>query len=217
MLLSILTVTLRADSGVHATAESIESDPRVEWIVKDSNVEFDKTLVPLVGLPNVRVVSAKDESIYEGLNQTLKLANGLYFMVLGAGDRIVESAISEILRVIEANESELGCDSIFFAIKRIDNGLIIEPNIDQLPNRMSVPHPAVLLKTEKVVKLGGFDECYRIAADYDMVCRYLKRWPKAMISRRVIVDFKGGGLSEVNREEAYFETELVRLRNFPKM
>lgn len=55
---------------------------------------------------------------------------------------------------------------------------------------------------------------YEIASDYDHLCRYTNAFRNCLVSRTVMTNFKGGGLSEIRSFEGALEEELIRMRIF---
>jgi hypothetical protein len=213
MLITIITALNGFDESILQTFESLPLDrPEFEWIVKTNMGFVDQRLAKLVRNENVRIVASNDKSIYQGLNQALVFAKGQYFIVLGAGDELKADSVPALIHAVKLASTE--SSSIFFPIFMRSLGVVFHPKPELLHTGMTTPHPGAVLLTKNVKEIGGFDERYRIAGDYDLLCRYIKKWNHALVSTQILVDFKGGGLSEVFGKEASIEEALIRLRNF---
>ncbi len=215
MLLSIVTATYKSDSNIFETAESViplVSD-KVEWVIKDSSELADMDLMKGGRLAGARIFFQRDNSLYQGLNQALKHARGKYFMILGAGDLLVEDAIVQVLNQLEQNEEEDQVDILFYSLRHKEKNSIFHPAPLNLHLGMFCPHPAMIMRTELAAQIGFFDEKYLIASDYDLTLRYFNRYRRYLVSNAVICDFKGGGMSEVKVEETALETMLIKIRN----
>jgi hypothetical protein len=213
MLLTIISALNGYDPSIEETAESLPlQSAEIEWIVK-TNLEYvDLRLSRLIAAENIRVIARSDDSIYQALNQALTFAKGKYFIVLGAGDRLRKDSAFILLETIRAASGN--ALSVFFPILMKSQGVVFAARPQLLHTGMTTPHPGAALLTDKVLEIGGFDERYRIAADYDLLCRYVKKWPQMIISNSVVIDFKGGGISDTNIIESSIEAALVRHRNF---
>ena len=80
------------------------------------------------------------------------------------------------------------------------------------PFLMPVMHPGCFVKRAVYQKLGGFDESYRISADYDFVYRCLRA---GMVFGRLsepLVHMQIGGLAAQNRGTARRETLAIGLK-----
>lgn len=217
--LSIVTALLDSDAQVFETAKTLLPQllDGVEWLIKNSNTTPSPALVELAqSHPGIRLVNVPDKGIYGGLNQALDHAEGLFVQVVGAGDFLTEGAVFQMLAAIDENETRFHTDSIYFPVYHRAFARQLTPIPAQIHEAMNCPHPGALLKTALCKSIGGFNEEYRIASDYDLIARYLKRWPKVMVGSYTVVNFAGGGMSETRGYECMLETELVKVRIFGK-
>lgn len=217
--LTIVTALLRSDAQVQETARSVvpQLQDGAEWLIKNSDATPSAALQALVDShPRIRLVAQPDSGLYNGLNQALAAAAGTYVQVLGAGDLLREGALSQMLGALRENARRFGMDSVYFPVYHRTLQRVLTPDPAQIGHAMSCPHPGAVLKTAHCLALGGFNEEYRIAADYDLIARYLLRWTGVMVGEFPVVDFAGGGMSETRGYECMLETELVKVRLFGK-
>jgi len=212
-LLSVVTILKDSDPLVFKTAESLlpQLGPRIEWVIKNSDERCTPELLNLTKRSKyIKLYSVPDKSSYDGLNQSLKLITGARYSFMGAGDTFEENAVSEIIAAIECATTNA---AIFFPIWYDDppTGIIV-PKPMELPLRMAIPYPGAILDTQTVISLGGYNMSYQIAADYDLVCRYIKEFPESHVYETPICRFMPGGMSEQRRSEGFFEKQLVRVR-----
>ena len=122
------------------------------------------------------------------------------------------NSVQTVLNAIKFIKLNKVGDSICFPIyhRALDKIFLSDPT--QFGPNMSCPHPGVILKTEYVREIGGFDERYEIAADFDMLLKYFNRWRKITTAAFPIVDFQGNGVSERRVKEAAIESDLARAR-----
>ena len=79
---------------------------------------------------------------------------------------------------------------------------------------MACPHPGTIFKRENSIKINGYNTDYKIASDYDHICRYIKNFNTAITLDNILVNILAGGVSETKNIEAYLEEELIRKRIF---
>jgi hypothetical protein len=210
-ILTIVTGLLEGDENIHATVDSVlpQLGQNTSWIIKESSQSLSESILRYNGVAGVHLIGQKDSSLYEGLNHALRRVDGEFFMVLGAGDTLEPGALDFICHQISTNPS---LDAFYFAIRLNKDGRIFGPNPSEIQNRMACPHPGAVLSTQKTLRIGGFDESYQIASDYDLLCRYIKTYGRSGWSNQPVVNFKGGGLSEHRAIEGFLEEELIRIR-----
>ena len=203
---TIITALLNADPIIERTAETLlpQLNKEVFWIIKNSNTQENKILKTIEKHPQVKIIYENDNSLYEGLNQALKHCHDGFFQVVGAGDKFKEGAIEKILY---AQKKYPSIDSILFPIIQEKNGRLINPVPNEMNTRMACPHPGSLLNVTKVNSLGGFNESYKIASDYDLLSRYFIKYTKFAVSEEVIIEYMGNGISEKFAIEAFLEEE----------
>jgi hypothetical protein len=213
VLVSVITALKGVDVDIEETAASLPVElGDVEWLIKSDLGFVDQRLAKFARSENVRIIASADRSLYQALNQALAIARGRYFIVLGSGDLLREGSIPRLIETVRTADNQ-AC-SVFFPVFMRAHGKVFAARPQLLHTGMTTPHPGAVLVTQNALQIGGFDERYRIASDYDLLCRYIKRWPRAIISDQVIVDFKGGGISDVLSAESSIEAALVRQRNF---
>jgi hypothetical protein len=190
----------------------VERYQELEWIVKSAQ-PIDVAANRLPNHPRVRVIHVPDSGIYEAMNQAVRLASGEYLVFLGAGDELLGNKLPFLLRVLTDGPG-LGSPLLFFAAQMESWRRVWCPDPSDFDQRMSSPHGAMLMKKSSVENVGGFDERYRIAGDYDLTSRILKASPSCMLwqSTEAISYCASGGISVRNFLEAFLEECLIRLR-----
>lgn len=183
MLISVVTVAWNAAKTIDDTCASVDGQthPDVEHLVMDGG-STDDTLKVLARRPSGQriVVSGPDNGLYDAMNKGLARARGEAVAFLNADDRYCSRhALAEVNRVFEAT----GADVVYGDIDMVE---FSEPLRVQrhwrtgefapwrLPSGWQIPHPALFVKRELLVRLGGFDASLRIAADYDLMLRLLR-------------------------------------------
>lgn len=191
----------------------------ISWLIKYSSDVVDNVVLKLCSQLDAlevshSVVLTKDESLYDGLNQAVARLRSPYFVVLGAGDRVIPEAFPSLLSTCDALDADMDFAMACFPIFHRGEGKKISPQPAFLSTGMFCPHPGIVCRTSVASEVGLFDTRYKIAADYDFILKVTKRYPKVFTSNVVLVDFEGGGMSEVLKKETCFETALIKARHF---
>lgn len=143
-----------------------------------------------------KVHSEPDTGIYQALNRGLERAEGEYFMVLPSDDFYHGAdglaAISETIKrarrpdIVASPVLFLRDPPVIYKASRFPRALFFS---------MPCPHLGMAMKTELVRSIGGFDESFRIAGDYDLLLRLLLQGRHLRICDSNFASFSAGGVS----------------------
>ncbi|NCC05174.1 MAG: glycosyltransferase [Proteobacteria bacterium] len=97
--LSIITATFNTAECLPRLIDSLksQSDPDFQWVVADGG-STDETLALVrdaAKCMNVNVDSRSDFGIYDALNRAVKMADGDYYIVIGADDEFFPDAVAQ--------------------------------------------------------------------------------------------------------------------------
>lgn len=147
--------------------------------------------------PGLKVVSEPDTGIYNALNKGLCDAKGEWFYVLGADDYIISE--NNLLSAISCGEKQ--CADVIAAPVYIsdDKTQILVCN-KRIIGSMPYPHQGMLIKTVIARGLHGFDEKFRIAADYDILLRAMLVGVKIVLQMEAFAFFCPFGFSAANKD-----------------
>lgn len=160
--------------------------------------------------PGLKVVSEPDTGIYNALNKGVRDAKGEWLYVLGADDYICNpNVLDELLAECGENSDIVATDVYKGDCPGADKRCI---GLRNVLSNTPYCHQGVLMRTDTVRRQGGFDENYKIAADYKLLLRchmdgasikYLSgdKWMFAC--------FGMSGLSEANKTLMYREFDLI--------
>lgn len=210
--LSILTCVLGSPPELKITADSIQPwlSDNLKWIIKFAEGVDSEFIKKFTG-EHVEIYQELDVSLYDALNQSLCVCKSDYYMVLGAGDALLEEGMGVLSKFLTAenfSKPAYHAPLIFNA-----TGAIFKPNPTGLKYSMSCAHPSSLLKTKNSLEINGFNKDYKIAADYDHLSRYAIKFGEGeVLNVPPLVSFRGGGISDVRSLEGYLETLLIRQR-----
>jgi len=203
MKVSIITPCYNSVSTIEETLDSVEVQeyPFIEHIIIDS-ASHDGTIHLLDDYKEHidELVSEEDEGIYNAINKGVKKASGDIIGVLNSDDvYFSNSVINRVVEEFENNE----VSAVYGDLKYIDDdgktlrywksGAFDPSKFDKgwMP-----PHPTFFVKSELYEEYGLYDEQFDIAADYELMLRFLYKNEVAIsYIPEVLVKMRAGGIS----------------------
>ena len=231
VLITVITVCLNAEKEIGYTVNSIlEQDfAGFEYLIKDGGsgdrtVGIAESYAERFGEKNIafRVVSEKDEGIYDAMNKAADMARGEWVMYMNAGDALFDkNVLTRISSMISADADVIYGDAVY-----LENGrykLLRAGSEEDFKYSNPICHQACITRTDAVREFR-FYTGYKISADFDMFLRMYgsgdKRFKK--IDDTLCV-FLLGGTSDDLIFEREKEFDVSRKRNghkrvpFPRM
>ncbi|MBC8034538.1 MAG: glycosyltransferase [Chitinophagaceae bacterium] len=215
--ISIITVSCNSASTIRDTLECVAAQnyPFLEHIIIDGG-SSDNTLDIIKEFEHVaRVVSEKDNGLYDAMNKGLSIASGDIIGILNSDDVYTEtSVLSKVAAMFQSSGAMTVYGDLQY-VKQEDPNKVIR-YWKSGPYKMSSfyygwmpPHPAFFVKKEVYDKVGYFSTGLRSAADYEIMLRILVRHKySAAYLPEVLVKMRMGGLSNnslINRIKANIE------------
>ena len=218
--LSVVTVVRNDAEALRRTLASVATQDTslLEHLVVDG-ASTDATLPIARGAesasPWLRVVSEPDTGIYNAMNAGIVLARGSHLLFLNAGDDFtspdeVAAVHGDWLRV----QYDWGrYRARFVDADRVSTRPLAPSALDVnefLRGEQERYHQGAIMSKDMLVQLGGFDERYRIVADFDLMRRALLAGYHPWTSDRIITDYDASGLSTVAWRRSLAEEHAVR-------
>jgi len=185
MKVSIITAVFNAKDTVAQTIECIlnQSYKNIEHIIIDGG-STDGTLEIIAKYRSTlaKAVSEPDRGIYDALNKGIGLASGDVIGLLHgddfyAHDRVLES----VVKVFEEQNVD-SCYGDLLYVNKNDTERVIrywkasEYHHGKFKFGWMPPHPTFFVKREIYEKYGLFNTNFRIAADYELMLRFLEKY-----------------------------------------
>lgn len=208
--ITVITVVYNGESLIERTMRSVQEQswPHIEHLLIDGK-STDRTLKVVDQFPNLalRIISEKDNGIYDAMNKGIQLASGDYLIFLNAGDEFYSS---DTIKSVFSNHAHAdfyyGNTAIVNERGEIVGDRRLTPpetmNWRSLQYGMCVSHQSIFVRREICL---SYDLNYRISADVDWTIRMLKLSRSIINTHGYIARFLIGGVSTVKRKSALME------------
>jgi len=178
-LVSIITPVRNGEAQLEEAIRSVlfQDYENIEYIIIDGN-STDGTL-DIIKKYKDRIdywISEPDNGLYDAMNKGIDLAKGDLIGILNDDDYYLPDTVRKIVEASMAHP-EAG---VFHGNMKLlrENGFeeIRRPRISRegyRPYLMPVNHPTVFVRAHCYAECGNFDTTHRVAADFDLMCRFL--------------------------------------------
>lgn len=224
MKISIITSCYNRVSTIRGAIESVlaQDYPDIEYIIvdgasTDGSVEVIRDAIE-GHEDNVKFISEPDHGMYEAINKGIRMATGDYIGLVHSDDFLYSPhTISDIAKRLEETHADfLYGDGLFVNAENTDK--VVRKWIGGTYRLWKVRHgwlplhPTCYIRRDVMEKLGGYDESYMIAADTDLLVRYLlDNHVKTDYLKKYIVRMRMGGMSTDNSRRAKMWKEDIRV------
>ncbi len=184
MKITLITPTYNSSKTITRTIDSIVSQNifDLEYIIVDGNSK-DNTLdliEPYKKIINIKVISEKDEGIYDAMNKGIKMASGEIIGIINSDDLFYSNDILKKVKETFSLFNGLDCvygDIVYFSKNPKKTTRIWsagEYEEDRLNYGWAIPHPSMFIKKTIYEKYGLYNKIFKIAGDYEFILRVLK-------------------------------------------
>ncbi|PPD49808.1 MAG: glycosyl transferase [Methylobacter sp.] len=205
MKISIITSVYNNQETIAKAISSVLSQtyPDIEYIIIDGG-STDGTVGVVKPYQDrlATFISEPDKGIYDGLNKGIKLATGDIIGFLHSDDLYEDNQVIE--KVAQAF-MDYGVDSVYGNLTYVDKN---DPtrvirywqsggfSLNKLRHGWMPPHPTFFVKRDVYERYGLFDTRFKIAADYDLILRFLgKQQISTHYIPSVLIKMRVGGAS----------------------
>lgn len=237
MKFSIITGCYNREQTLEGAIKSVmgQDYPEIEYIIvdgasKDGSVEIIKRYAAIAESEefrkekpgfSFRYISEPDRGMYEALNKGVKMATGDVIGLVHSDDFFFDE---HVLNDIAAEFERTGADFVY------GDGLFVDAQhtdkavrnwIGGTYSKRKVKwgwlplHPTCYIRREAHLKVGLYNEKYKIAADTDFLVRALYEHDlKVSYMKRYIIRMRMGGLSTDNsKRKAMWKEDIAVFRS----
>ena len=205
MLFSIVTVALNSQNTIADTLRSVASQSFNDYehvIIDGASIDGTLSVIEAHRHDHLRWSSEPDKGLYDAMNKGLRQARGDYVLFLNSDDFLCNP---DALAIVAAKVGETDADCVFADVKFVkEDGVTSAGRVYSarhfrpLMLRFGImpPHPSMFVKRSVLDQLGGFDNRFRIAGDFDFIARALLQKHKSFVNLPItITSFRVGGVS----------------------
>jgi glycosyltransferase involved in cell wall biosynthesis len=181
--ISIITVCYNASKTIRDTLESVAKQSFTDFehlIIDGGSTDGTLEIVREWTRHQLRLVSEPDEGIYDAMNKGLALASGEIVGFLNSDDFYAGPAVlQQIANAFEDNSVDACYADLVYITQ--DNGQVVRCWKSKsfvkgdFAQGWCPAHPTFYVRKSVVARFGLFDTSYRLAADAELMMRYLER------------------------------------------
>lgn len=212
---SIVTPCFNSAKTISDTFNSImeQTYRNIEYIIIDGG-STDRTMDIVHNYENrfhipIRVISEKDNGIYDAMNKGIKIASGNIIGIVNSDDWYEPDTVENVVRSYQGNKYE-----VVYGMKRvIERGkekAIDFKHHDFLHEQM-ICHPTCFVTHSVYKDFGAFDIKYKSSADYDFMLRIFDSGKVTFTPvYKILSNFRTGGMSY--SQKAFRETLSIKMK-----
>lgn len=225
--ISIITACFNSAGTIEDTIMSVSGQKGVyvEHIVIDG-VSEDGTMEIVRRHKSIsRFVSEPDEGIYDAMNKGIALATGDIIGIMNADDFYEnENVLQEVAHVFsDPNIEACYGDLVYVNKKNTDKVIRYWKSKDYafglFKSGWMPAHPTFFVRKSVYKRLGGFDLNYKIAADFELLFRFVEQNKiKTKYLPKVLVKMRLGGTTNKNLSNILMQNkEIISIlkKNYP--
>lgn len=219
--ISLITVSYNSAATIEDTIKSVASQKygSTEYIVVDG-LSSDDTPVILQRYSHVisRVISEKDSGIYDAMNKGIACATGDIIGLINSDDVLSDDLVLQrVSQVFQENPDVEACygDLCYVSQNDLKNTVRYwrsKPHKRGFFSKGWVPpHPTFYIRREVFEKYGGFDLNFDIAADFELMLRFMEvHQIKTVYLPNVLVRMRLGGTTNKSVKNIYLQNLEIR-------
>lgn len=204
MKVSIITVCFNSDKTIEDTLKSIRSQiyTNIEYIVVDglSTDRTNEIVSEYKDIVSIHI-SEKDNGLYDAMNKGISLASGDIIGILNSDDVLAdESVIEKIVAGFDQNNVDAVYSDLIYVSEHNLNKPTRLYSAKVFSNRMikfgiMLPHPTFYVRKKCYEKLGLYKTSYRVAADFELLARFMSKGVNSIRLPFISVKMREGGIS----------------------
>jgi glycosyltransferase len=221
MKVTIITTCYNRVATIRDAIESVlaQDYPQLEYILVDgASIDGTLDIIREYGDRITTVISEPDSGMYEAINKGIRIATGEVIGLLHSDDFLYDAhVVSRIVDRLQATGADfLYGDGIFVNADDVTRPMRVWKGGDyrlwKVRHGWLPLHPTCYIRRKVMMHYGLYNETYKIAADSDLLFRYLMRGDLTVTYLpRYIVRMRMGGLSTDRRRRREMWHEDIRM------
>lgn len=215
--LSIIIATYNCQENIKNSLSHISNQKYEDWeciivdgLSEDSTIDIVARCIEKDS--RIRYISEKDNGIYDAFNKGWKLAKGTWIYYIGSDDIITDDGLYALMKCAGEVGSNVG----------MINGGVIRISQDGMKKiimseRFVGSHQGMIMRRDAIKELNGFNEDYKVIADYDLFIRMKNSHWDVFNTDAIVAYFSAGGTSESFSATITVFREKLRILKNDKM
>ncbi|MDM5263710.1 glycosyltransferase family 2 protein [Sulfurovum sp. XTW-4] len=205
MKISIITVVWNNKETIKYAIDSVlnQTYKDIEYIIVDgASSDGTVEVVQSYGDRITKFISEPDKGLYDAMNKGIKLATGDVVGILNSDDFYIdEFVIEKIVKIFQEKKVDsVFADLVYVKPDNLGNIVRYYDSSSGFPNRFQYAlypaHPTFFVKRWAYEKYGLYKTDYKIAADFDVMARFLyTRKISFSYLKEPIIKMRVGGVS----------------------
>jgi len=206
--ISIITVVKNNAQTIKDAIDSVLSQTyqNIEYTVIDGgSTDGTVEIIKSYGGKITKFISEPDNGIYDAMNKGIKLATGDIIGILNSDDVYFnEYVIENVVKKFEETNVDCVYGDLYF-VRKSDLGKVVRYWKSSVFIQGSFskgwhpPHPTFFVRRAIYEKYGLFDLNFKIAADYELMLRFLEKYKISnSYIPEVLVKMRVGGVSNMS-------------------
>lgn len=143
----------------------------------------------------VKYISESDSGIYNAMNKGIKMAKGKYIAFLNSDDFYHNiDAVKLSVLALEKNNADFSYAKFIMINEENHTKEVVKWGVEKFLYTMPFGHPTMFTKTSVIRSEKGFDETYKVVADYDLIIRLILKDYRGVYIDTDIASYRYGGV-----------------------
>ena len=215
MKVSIITVCYNSEKYIKTAIDSVlnQDYKNIEYIIVDGDSSDNtKDIIKSYGNKISKFISEPDKGIYDAMNKGIKLATGDVIGTLNSDDLYVDNkVVSKIVSEFNKSDAQILYGNLFYVKKDNTNSIVRNWKTgkyrpDSFKKGWHPAHPTFFVKNDVYKKFGFFNLNYHLAADFELMLRFLEKHKiKSIYLNETIVKMRLGGATNKNFKNIFYQ------------
>jgi len=206
MKISIITVCWNSEKYLGTAIDSIlnQTYENIEYIIvdggsSDKTQDIIKQYEPLFK-GKMKWISEKDNGIYDAMNKGISMSSGDIVGLLNSDDFFIsKTALDKIAKTFSTKNVDCVYADLYYVKEEDTNKIVrkwITGNKRPFNKGWHPAHPTFYVKKDIYNKYGNFNLNYKIAADFEIMLRFLEKYSiTSYYLKEIILKMRLGGES----------------------
>jgi len=205
MTISIITVVYNNKATIKDAIESVlmQTYEDIEYIIIDgASTDGTVEIVKSYGDKISKFITESDNGLYDAMNKGIALATGDVVGILNSDDFYINDKVIEKIanQFKDTKVDSIFADLVFVQPDNLDKTVRYYDSSQFHPSKFAYgwmpAHPTFFVKKEFYVKYGVYKIDYKIAADYELLTRFLAKYQISyMYLNEPLIKMRLGGIS----------------------